>query len=204
MTSADDDPSHKRLIWEPPASLNITDVEPDISGYRICTNLTEVCINTTELEYVFPNLRIPIQFSVTAVNLVGESNASVAFHEPCDPSTGMKITLLSHVFQAEVTIDSKSTEPESIDGSNVRSDISFQTQDNPVVTFSFSTVGLGINIQLSVVLICPCATFNILHLQLVMLFFAHRAHQLEVPTALTYTQSRLPQSLRWRQWFMDH
>jgi len=95
LTIVDDDPSHKRLTWEPPASLNITDVEPDISGYRICTNLTEVCINTTELEYVFPNLRIPIQFSVTAVNLVGESNASVALHEPCDPSTGMKIALVS-------------------------------------------------------------------------------------------------------------
>ena len=94
MTIADDDPSHKRLTWEAPASLNITDVEPDISGYRICTNLTEVCTNTTELEYVFPNLRIPIQFSVTAVNLVGESNASVALHDSCDPSTGIKITLL--------------------------------------------------------------------------------------------------------------
>ena len=89
LTIAVDDLSHKRLSWEPPASLNLTDIEPDISGYRICTNLTDVCINTTELEYVFPNLRIPIQFSVTAVNVVGESNAGVALHEPCDPSTGI-------------------------------------------------------------------------------------------------------------------
>ena len=127
--------------------------------------------------------------------------------------TGPTTTNESRNFQSQITIpatpenDNSSvrcdgTEPESVNGNNVGSDISFQAQDNPVVTFSFSTVGLGI--QLSVVLICPCATFSIVCMQPVMLLFALRAHQLEVPTALMYTQWRLLQSLPWRQWCMDH
>ena len=84
--------SHRRLFWEAPESLDITDIEPDISNYRICTNFSGVCINTTELEYVFPDVRIPIEFSVTAINIVGESNASVTIQEPCDPTTGNKKT----------------------------------------------------------------------------------------------------------------
>ena len=82
--------SHRRLFWEAPESLDITDIEPDISNYRICTNFSGVCINTTELEYIFPNVRITIEFSVTAINVVGESNASIAIYEPCDPTTGKK------------------------------------------------------------------------------------------------------------------
>ena len=82
--------SHSRLFWEAPESLNITDIEPDISNYRICTNLSGVCIDTTELEHVFPDICITIEFSVTAINVVGESNASIAICEPCDPTTGKK------------------------------------------------------------------------------------------------------------------
>ena len=88
MTIVNQGASHSRLFWETPESLNITDIDPDISNYRICTNLSEVCINTTDLEYIFPNVRIPIEFSVTAINVVGESNASIAVYEPCDPTTG--------------------------------------------------------------------------------------------------------------------
>ena len=82
--------SYSRLFWEAPESLDITDIEPDISNYRICTNFSGVYINTTELEYIFPNVRITIEFSVTAINVVGESNASIAIYEPCDPTTGKK------------------------------------------------------------------------------------------------------------------
>ena len=49
-----------------------------------------MCINTTDLEHIFPNIRIPIEFSVTAVNVVGESNASTVVYQPCDPTTGKK------------------------------------------------------------------------------------------------------------------
>ena len=90
--------SHTRLLWGAPESLHLTDVEPDISNYRICTNLSGLCINTTDLEHVFPNVRIPIEFSVTAVNIVGESNASIAIYEPCDPTTGKKTTNASISF----------------------------------------------------------------------------------------------------------
>ena len=75
--------------------MDITDIEPDISNYRVCTNLSGVCINTTELEHIFPNVRIPIEFSVTAINVVGESNATIAVYEPCDPTTGKKNILRS-------------------------------------------------------------------------------------------------------------
>ena len=40
-------------------------------------------------------------------------------------------------------------EPESVNGSDVRSNISFQTQENPVVTFIFPEVSLRNNISLS-------------------------------------------------------
>ena len=76
------------LFWKAPESLDITDIEPDISNYRVCTNLSGVCINTTDLEHFFPNVRISIEFSVTAINVVGESNASTVVYEPCDPTTG--------------------------------------------------------------------------------------------------------------------
>ena len=90
LTIVDQGTSYSRLFWEAPESLDITDIEPDISNYRICTNFSGVCIDTTELEHVFPNVRIPIEFSVTAINIVGESNASTAVYEPCDPTTGKK------------------------------------------------------------------------------------------------------------------
>ena len=88
FTIVDQGTSYSRLFWEAPESLDITDIEPDISNYRICTNLSGVCINTTELEHVFPNVRITIEFSVTAINVVGESDASITIYEPCDPTTG--------------------------------------------------------------------------------------------------------------------
>ena len=138
--------SRSRLLWEAPESLDITDIEPDISNYRICTNLSGVCINTTELEHVFPNVRIPIEFSVTAINIVGESNASVAIYEPCDPSTCKKTmnarASVSYVAATNLELCNVFTGPESINGSDVRNIISFQGQDNPVVTISFPEVGV--------------------------------------------------------------
>ena len=98
MTIVNQGASHRRLFWEAPETLDITDIEPDISNYRICTNLSGVCIDTTDLEHVFPNVRIPIEFSVTAINVVGESNASIAIWEPCDPTTGKNNILRSVSF----------------------------------------------------------------------------------------------------------
>ena len=93
LTIVNQGASRSRLLWGAPESLDITDIEPDISNYRICANLSGVCINTTELEHVFPNVRVSIEFSVTAINIVGGSNTSIAVYEPCDPTTGNENTL---------------------------------------------------------------------------------------------------------------
>ena len=102
LTIVNQGASHSRLFWEAPESLNITDIEPDISNYRICTNLSGVCIDTTELEHVFPNVHITIEFSVTAINVVGESNAFITIWEPCDPTTGKK-NIKASIFCAILT-----------------------------------------------------------------------------------------------------
>ena len=90
LTIVNQGASRRRLFWEAPESLDVTDIEPDISNYRVCINFSGVCINKTDLEHIFPNICIPIEFSVTAVNVVGESNASTVVYQPCDPTTGKK------------------------------------------------------------------------------------------------------------------
>ena len=84
-------PNSKKLFWNPPFTLDITDQDPDITGYRVCMNLTEnlFCVKTEDTIYEFPNIRILLQLSVTALNVVGESNASIVFHQPCDQDTGI-------------------------------------------------------------------------------------------------------------------
>ena len=82
---------HSQLLtWTPPPTLDLTNVDPDISFYNVCsTILNEVsCIEVQNTEHSFTNTRIRIEFSVSAVNVVGEGNASTITHEPCDPTTG--------------------------------------------------------------------------------------------------------------------
>ena len=75
------------LRWDAPFSLNITDVDSDISNYTVfITNLNTSrngSETVTETEFVFTNL--PEEdpnpcyiyiFGVTAVNIVGEGNIS--------------------------------------------------------------------------------------------------------------------------------
>ena len=83
----------RRLSWDAPETIDLTDIEPDISNYRVCFNISEEELTCDEVsessqQYTFITLRVPLLFSVSAVNVVGEGNASTVEHEACDPTTG--------------------------------------------------------------------------------------------------------------------
>ena len=91
---------HHCVTWSAPSTLNITAVEPDISSYTVCNNISTECItiNVTEAgsdssdlrKHVFPNLRAYINFTVTAVNIVGDSESTSKLYEPCEHTEGGK------------------------------------------------------------------------------------------------------------------
>ena len=83
------------LSWDMPASLDITDIDPDIQSYQICYmysisgNPIDTCISVSSSErreFRFVNVRVPLLFTVTAINVVGEGPASSIIHQPtgCD------------------------------------------------------------------------------------------------------------------------
>ena len=94
---------HQRLTWNPPSTLNITAVEPDISSYIVCSNISTECttINVTEPggdsfhQYIFPNLRAYTNFAVTAVNIVGNGESASIVYEPCEHPRGGKYIVLA-------------------------------------------------------------------------------------------------------------
>ena len=74
------------LTWNPPDTLDITNVDPDIEFYQVCYNLsTELtCTNVSsvgERQFKFSNVRVPLLFTVTALNVVGEGNANSIVHQ---------------------------------------------------------------------------------------------------------------------------
>ena len=79
----------RRLSWEEPFSLDITDVDPDIECYNVCYSLVSVsaeksqctCVNQTE--YAFLCVSVPLLFTVSAVNVVGEGEATSILHDGC-------------------------------------------------------------------------------------------------------------------------
>ena len=83
------DPYLGRLTWDKPFSLDITDVDPDIECYNVCYRLINetaenshcACVNKTE--YTFLCVSVPLLFTVSAVNVVGEGVASSILHDGC-------------------------------------------------------------------------------------------------------------------------
>ena len=75
-------------------------MEPDISSYIVCSNISTECtiINVTEAgsdssdlrKLVFPNLRVYINFTVTAVNVVGDGESGSIVYESCEHPRGGK------------------------------------------------------------------------------------------------------------------
>ena len=106
---------HQRLTWNPPSTLNITAVEPDISSYIVCSNISTECttINMTEAEgdssdlrqYMFPNLRANINFTVTAMNIVGNGASTSVVTEACEHAEGSSGTFYDQILQAVVSFD---------------------------------------------------------------------------------------------------
>ena len=73
------------LTWGAPETLDLTDIDPDIQFYQVCYNLSDdlTCINVSSSErreFRFPNVCVPLVFTVTAFNVVGEGGASSIVH----------------------------------------------------------------------------------------------------------------------------
>ena len=82
------------LSWDAPATLDITDVDLDILSYGVCYNHTDdttcVEISSSETrEFTFPNVGVFLLLTVSAVNVVGEGNASSSVHKACDSNEGI-------------------------------------------------------------------------------------------------------------------
>ena len=84
---------YRLLSWTPPFTLDLTDHEPDIIGYKVCFNISSLdtaaaempqhCFFTQNISYTYPNVRLFLQFSVTPLNVLGDGYSSFATHLPC-------------------------------------------------------------------------------------------------------------------------
>jgi hypothetical protein len=89
MLSEADNKHMRKLSWDKPFSLDITDVDPDIECYNVCYSLVNTtaeksqctCVNQTE--YTFLCVSVPLLFTVSAVNVVGEGEDSSILNDGC-------------------------------------------------------------------------------------------------------------------------
>ena len=72
-------------------------MEPDISSYIVCSNISTECTITeaggdsSDLrKLVFPNLRAYTNFTVRAVNIAGDGESASIVYEPCEHTGGGK------------------------------------------------------------------------------------------------------------------
>ena len=86
--------THNLVSWIEPSTLNITDIEPDIFNYTVCTNATVLkwqCANVSLPEIIIPRYYFEVTIVITAWNIVGESrNSASGVIDACeDINTGM-------------------------------------------------------------------------------------------------------------------
>ena len=80
---------HMRLSWDEPFSLDITDVDSDVECYNVCYSLVSVtaeksqCTCVNQREHTFLCVSVPLLFTVSAVNVVGEGEATSILHDGC-------------------------------------------------------------------------------------------------------------------------
>lgn len=78
VTSSGYNSTHHLIKWLEPETLNITNIEPDIENYTVCTNGTAIqCTNTSKTMYFYPKLSVRVFVEITAWNIAGESKNSV-------------------------------------------------------------------------------------------------------------------------------
>ena len=89
--------SYISFQWIAPFSLDITHIDPDIQFYIFSETLTGSTMNVTQpVEYIFPNLAISIEFSVSAWNILGEGEKASAIHQPCSISQGNSLLSIGY------------------------------------------------------------------------------------------------------------
>ena len=94
IMEATQSPGLQELSWNPPFTLDLTDQDPDILGYRVCFTMPSVnadmessqCRITQALNYSFINVGLLLNFSVAALNPVGDGSSGVVVHQPCTDS----------------------------------------------------------------------------------------------------------------------
>ena len=93
LTLSEADEQLTRLYrWDAPETLDITNIDPDIQNYQVCYNLSAAemtCTNVSseeEREFKFSNVHVPLLFTVSAFNVVGEGSASTVVHQPSNCS----------------------------------------------------------------------------------------------------------------------
>ncbi len=71
--------SHITISWTPPFTVDITNLDPDIT-YCVYNNSNTPCVTTTDTSYTFEAQCSPVMYYVSACNPVGCSdNATVIY-----------------------------------------------------------------------------------------------------------------------------
>ena len=102
----------RRLSWDEPFSLDITDVDPDITHYKVCYTLINaeklsLCTHVNQTEYTFLYVSLPLLFTVSAVNVVGEGNSSSILldHEAANCNRGLMLSnFMNHLSDGVIYI----------------------------------------------------------------------------------------------------